>query len=302
MNEKHTPPASGAPLTRADFNVSPAAALLLLVFLLIICFIGAAGANYLLGKVLAGREAAALRIGAVVQDLLLFIVPAIATALVATRRPAALLCLQHRPSPLTYVLAAATMVAAIPALEGVIYWNANIDFSFLGSGMEQLLRSVEEASAQTMAVLLGDGSAASLAVNVLIVGIAAGFSEELLFRGTVQRLLRCAGLGPHAAIWVTAIVFSAVHMQFYGFVPRMLLGAFFGYLLYWSRSIWVPVFAHALNNTIYVVTAWLHVRAGGSAVDTDPTLWPVAATILSAAITAVLLWFTQRRTARENTL
>ncbi len=287
-------------LTRADFNVNPASALLLLMFLLVICFIGAAGTNYLLGKVLAGRDAAALRIGAVVQDLILFIVPALATALIATRRPAALLCLQQRPSPVILVLAAAVMIAAIPALEVVIFWNAHLDFSFLGSSVEQILRSVEDASAAAMAVLLGDGSPASFIVNILIVGIAAGFSEELLFRGTIQRLLRCAGLGPHVAIWTTALVFSAVHMQFYGFVPRLLLGAYFGYLLYWSRSIWVPIFAHALNNTIYVITAWLHVRAGGGAADTDATLWPVAAAIISAALTTALLWLIYRRAAKSQ--
>ena len=55
-------------------------------------------------------------------------------------------------------------------------------------------------------------------------------------------------------IWTAAILFSAFHLQFYGFFPRMLLGAYFGYLLYWSHSIWLPIFAHFINNAIAVIT------------------------------------------------
>lgn len=288
------------PLVRSDFNISPGAALVLLVLLLIICFIGTAGASYIVGRVLEGKQVAALRISAMIQDIVLFILPALATAVIATRRSAALLCVRRLPSMKLILLATAVMVAAIPAIEAVIYWNDNIDFSFLGADVEALLRSVENTSAQTLAQLMGDGNIGSLIMNLLIVGIAAGFSEELLFRGTIQRLFQCTGMGPHLAIWVTAIIFSAVHMQFYGFVPRMLLGAFFGYLLYWSRSLWLPVFAHALNNSIYVVTAWLHVRAGESVLDSEPALWSPAATIVSALAATVLLWAMARRRSRDS--
>ena len=64
----------------------------------------------------------------------------------------------------------------------------------------------------------------------------------------------------HIAIWITAIIFSAVHFQFYGFIPRVLLGAFFGYLALWSGSLWLPIFAHALNNSLVVISTWLTKR------------------------------------------
>ena len=60
-----------------------------------------------------------------------------------------------------------------------------------------------------------------------------------------------------ASVWIAAFVFSAMHFQFFGFIPRLLLGAFFGYLYIWSGSIWTSVFAHALNNSMVVITAWL---------------------------------------------
>ena len=93
----------------------------------------------------------------------------------------------------------------------------------------------------------------SLIFSVLIVGIFAGFSEELFFRGAFQRLLSSGNMNCHAAIWLTAFVFSATHLQFYGFFPRMFLGAYFGYLLYWSRCLWVPVIVHITNNVLYIV-------------------------------------------------
>ena len=53
------------------------------------------------------------------------------------------------------------------------------------------------------------------------------------------------------------MLFSAMHMQFFGFFPRMLLGALFGYLLVWTGSLWVPVFAHFFNNASAVIAYYL---------------------------------------------
>ena len=92
---------------------------------------------------------------------------------------------------------------------------------------------------------------------LLVVGLMAGLSEEMLFRGAMQRTMQDSRLGAHTAIWVTAIVFSAFHMQFFGFLPRMLLGAWLGYLFVWTRSLWVPIIAHTLNNSTVVVMSYL---------------------------------------------
>ena len=84
--------------------------------------------------------------------------------------------------------------------------------------------------------------------------LAAGITEEFLFRGAVQRVIGGWTRNHHIIIWSAAILFSAFHMQFFGFLPRMLLGAYFGYLLYWGRNIWIPVFAHFTNNAFAVIS------------------------------------------------
>ena len=85
----------------------------------------------------------------------------------------------------------------------------------------------------------------------------AGLSEEMLFRGAMLPTMQDSRLGTHAVVWLVAIIFSAIHLQFYGFIPRMLLGVWLGYLLVWTRSLWVPIIAHTLNNSTVVLFSYL---------------------------------------------
>lgn len=246
------------------FNISPITAIMLFVCLFVVCFIGGTLLNALIAKVLGPERAtASLRIAAMVQDVVVFIVPALATAVIANRRPAALLGLLTFPRLDVLLLAAVALLLSLPLLEWVIWWNANLDLSFMGSTMEDLARQMEEATAATLQTMMGNPSWGSLILNILIVGVGAGVSEELLFRGCLVRLSVASGLNRHAAVWGIAILFSALHMQFYGFVPRMLLGAFFGYLFIWSGSVWLPALVHTLNNTMYVAVGWYQQRMGG---------------------------------------
>lgn len=266
--------------------------LLLLLCTFLVCYVLTVAASYVLGRVLAGNPAGALRISAVLQDFLTFIIPAVVTALLVTRRPAELLCLTRRPTAITILLVVIVLAVSIPVQEAVIYWNYHITLPESMSGFEAAARALEETAFNTMKTLLANDSAAALIVNILIVGVLAGLSEELLFRGCFQRLLTTGGVNPHVAIWIVAIFFSAMHFQLFGFIPRTLLGAYFGYLLLWSGSLWVPVTAHILNNVMFVLTAWYQVRTEG--VDTlsgDPSLWPTWATVTSLAATALALYF-----------
>lgn len=93
---------------------------------------------------------------------------------------------------------------------------------------------------------------------LIVAAVVPAFGEELLFRGLIQKQFQKIFTSPHAAIWVTAILFSAIHLQFAGFFPRMLLGAFLGYLYYWSGSIWLPILIHFLFNGLQVVATYLY--------------------------------------------
>ncbi len=196
-----------------------------------------------------------LRIATVIQDMLAFILPAVVTAVMVTSLPASMLGLDRGFKPSTLLIAVCVMIASIPAMNIIIDWNANLSLPAGLSTVEAYLKKAEAAAAHSVEIMLAGSGIGSTIISILIVGVLAGLSEELYFRGALQRLIGSGRLGPHATIWITAVIFSLFHMQFYGFVPRVLLGAWFGYLFYWTGSIWLPVIIHALNNSIYVLTA-----------------------------------------------
>lgn len=288
-------------MKRSDFNIPLAQRLLLLLCIFLVCYVITAVLAYLLGRIMTGRPEAALRISTMLQDLLVFIVPAIATAVVSCRKPDKLLLINRFSGIWTLPLVALVMLVSIPAQEWLIHWNENISLPEALSSIEDMMRTFEANASETMMLLLSDTSVGALIVNILIIGVAAGFSEELFFRGSIQRLLCTGGINPHTAIWATAFVFSALHMQFFGFFPRLLLGAYFGYLLYWTGSIWVPVFAHILNNTIYVITAWMYLRLHpGSAIENGSLQWGVIMIALSSVLTAATLFLIRYYSKRKS--
>ncbi len=231
----------------------------------------------------------AMRIVAVFQDILLFIIPPLVTAVIITRRPAELLSLTRPVAAMPLVLGLCAMVAAMPAMDTVIWLNQQLPLpQGLSSTMQQL-----ESNAETMVkALQGPHTMPDLIMSVLIVGVFAGFSEELLFRGALQRILTTGGVRPHAAIWIAACVFSLMHMQIYGFVPRMLLGAMFGYALWWTGSLWVPMIMHIFNNTLFLIGDYIH--AGFNRADGISSVGDAALAIASAATAALLIWLMRR--------
>lgn len=115
------------------------------------------------------------------------------------------------------------------------------------------MKDMEKQANELVKILLHMDSPAELLLNLLTVGVVAAVGEELVFRGIVQQQLSRMLHNPILGIWVTAIIFSAIHMQFVGFLPRMILGAGLGYLCYWSRSLWLPILVHFLFNSLQVV-------------------------------------------------
>ncbi len=277
-------------MKRSDLVLSLGQRLFLLLCMFLICYVLTVVLSYLTSRALVARPAAALRIGALIQDVVTFIIPAVACSVFVCRRPASMLCLQ-KPGPVMLLLVALMLAVSVPLQEAVIYWNYHIALPESMAAFEEVSRSLEDTAFSTMKVLLGDTGTGGLILNLLVVGVAAGFAEELFFRGCFQRLLVTGGVNVHLAIWAVAACFSALHLQFFGFVPRMLLGAYFGYLLLWTGSIWVPVTAHVLNNMIFVFTAWLHVRSNGiDALTNDPSMWSLWPTLGSAAATGAVLY------------
>lgn len=200
------------------------------------------------------------------QALLAFALPSVAVAALESKRPLASLSLSRNPGWKPLLTTALIMVMSVWGMNQLVYWNEHLHLPQSMAGVEALFRGWEDASARITEAILSVTSVGGLLSGVLVIGIITGFGEEMFFRAGLQRLLG-KSLSHHWAIWIAAVVFSAVHFEFFGFVPRLLLGAFFGYLYYWSGSIWTAVFAHALNNSMVVVSAWLQARGIGGDFD-----------------------------------
>ncbi len=205
------------------------------------------------------------------QALFLFIVPALVTAVLATRLPATMLAIDRCPRLVPTLFVIATIIVAIPAMDSIIAWNAGIHLPDSMSGIEQALRTMEDSAASATSLLMGSDTIGSLIVTILIVGIMAGLSEELFFRGALQQTLTSTRLNRHAAVWIAALIFSFMHFQFFGFIPRLLLGAFFGYILLWGNNLWYCIIAHATNNILATITMWqtTHSKAPGAVINPD---------------------------------
>lgn len=154
------------------------------------------------------------------------------------------------------LLAIAFMLLSMPFVNGLAVWNESLHLpAFLGS-LESWMRQAEaEAMRMTEAFLVMD-TPLDLLVNLLIIAVIPAVGEELLFRGVIQKLFLKWNGKVHLSVWLTAFLFSAVHMQFLGFFPRLILGAVLGYMLVWSGSLWLPIVAHFTNNAFAVLVTY----------------------------------------------
>jgi hypothetical protein len=134
------------------------------------------------------------------------------------------------------------------AISPVIEWNMGIDFPEWMGRFEDWARQQENELMKVTRFLTTFSSPADFMLGLLVIAVIPGVGEELVFRGLIQNELFRGTKNIHVAIWVSAVLFSAMHLQFFGFVPRMLLGALFGYLYYWSGNLLVPMLAHFFHN------------------------------------------------------
>ena len=191
------------------------------------------------------------------QDILAFILPAVVTMAIIYRRPFHVMGLDRAPSWLAITIVIVFYVISLPAMNWLVEMNKAMSLPSWMAGIEQAMRTAEDNAAEVTQEMLNINSVGQLILCVLVVGVMAGLSEEMLFRGALLRTMQDSRLGNHAVVWITAFLFSALHMQFYGFVPRMLLGVWLGYLFVWTGSLWVPIIAHTLNNSTVVLMSYL---------------------------------------------
>jgi uncharacterized protein len=191
------------------------------------------------------------------------------------------------PVLLTIMIVLAFMV--VNAL--VLRWNMELEFPEFMRGFERWAQQKEDEAAQLTRNLTAMDTVQHLLVALLVIAVLPAIGEELLFRGLIQNKVYAAIGNLHLAVWLTGILFSAIHLQFFGFFPRMLLGVLFGYLYVWSGNLWIPILAHFINNGFTLIVLYLNQR-GMLDYDLDhPPDVPLPSFLLFLGISIALSWY-----------
>lgn len=231
-----------------------------------------------------------------------FIVPAYFLMLIEKKRTSYFNFSVPRPT-VSLLLAAIIMLVSAPFLELTILLNLKMQLPDFLSGLETWMKAKELEMENLTKLLLSTTSYGGLLFNLFMIAVIPAIGEELIFRGILQNIFTRWMKNPHVAIWFTAIIFSAIHVQFYGFLPRMLMGALFGYLLYWGNSIWLPIIAHFINNASAVLYAFFLIKQGKSVDEvTDVTTSPWFWYVLSILGTIGIIYYFWQITKQKNNL
>lgn len=156
------------------------------------------------------------------------------------------------------------MVMIMVLLGGIFFntllidWNANVQLPDFLSAIEEKMRAMEDSAMLLTKYITDFDTFAEFMAGILVIGVFAGLGEEFLFRGVLQPKLHAYTDNAHVGVWLTAFIFSTIHFQFYGFFPRVLLGAVFGYLYLYSGSLIYPIIAHIFNNTVTVILVYMN--------------------------------------------
>lgn len=237
-----------------------------------------------------------------IQSLCLFVGVPFLMAYFWSESPLHFLQLKTKAKFSNYMLVAITMIVAIPFINLLTDLNKQIALPEALAPVENWMKATEAQLEALTLSILNVHTIKDLIINLMLVAVLAGLGEELFFRGIIQKVLS-EKQNTFIAIWLAAFIFSTIHLQFYGFFPRLLLGAFFGYLLAWSNNLWLPILAHTLNNALGVVFYYLSFNGVKVPnMDTIGTGNTIYLGVISAILTAFCIVKLQRELKIKSTL
>ena len=257
-----------------------------------------------LQEVLAGtnpNKITAIRIIQTLSSIGTFIVPAWVMSKIEARRTQ-YFSFAHPKALLTWIFAALLIIASAPLLELSGMLNQSLKLPPLLSDLEEWMQNKEaDLKVLTQAMLSGI-TYADLGFNLFMIALVPAIGEELVFRGILQNILSRWTKNHTAGIWITAIIFSAIHMQFYGFLPRLFMGVLFGYLLLWGKTLWLPILAHFINNASVVIYAFILQKQGQSldVLDSSMELNPLWYIVSLLACATILYYFWKNSEAKHG--
>ena len=219
------------------------------------------------------------------------IVPAFIFPKALQQQPVVYLKIKVVPKMLFVLLAILLIFVSSPLISWLVEINEQVVLPLNWAALEASMKAAEVTAGKLTIAFLSGSSTTDLLVNLLVVALFPAIAEELLFRGVLQQFLVGCFKQVHFAIILSAIFFSAFHGQFYGFVPRMILGIALGYLFASSGSIWVSIIAHFVNNALGVCIVFFGWDKS-AALLSESFHFSTMVTVLSAVFSIGILYFT----------
>ncbi len=248
-------------------GISNGSRLLLLIGLIILGASLSVGVAYLVTILLIGKEALMspdlmlnigfIRIMQILNQIGIFILPPLALAFFTENNVRSYLGF-NIPKGYHIFITLMLIIAMSPIVSILMEVNESMQLPEKYQVIEEWMRTSEDKANELVQWILSFNDPLSITINIFMIVLLPAIGEELLFRSVLIRIFKGMFKNIHLAVWVSAILFSAFHLQFYGFLPRMFLGLAFGYLFIWSGSIWVPMIAHFINNGTVVVITYLN--------------------------------------------
>lgn len=229
-----------------------------------------------------------LRLSQISSQIFTFTLPPILYAIFVKKNP--LKSLGFNKVSIKWLLIGLVLIFAITPLNSVFAeWNANIKLPESMREIELLMQEMQAAATSIIEQFVNVDSISGLILNLFMIAGLAALGEELLFRSVIQNSLINICKNAHIGIILASMIFSFIHFEFYGFVPRFVLGLILGYMYYYSRSIWVPMAMHFVNNGTIVFIYFLN-HKGITNIDVD-TFGKTNLTILILSIIVVIALF-----------
>ncbi len=176
-----------------------------------------------------------------------FILPALATVIFVYKKLwVNYLRLNKKPFVESILLGIAWFVVSIPFIQWAYQLNQKLP-------LPQWMLNLENDTSNLLEGIIAQNNFYEIVLNVCLIGVIPAIGEEMMFRGIIQQQIGRLLKNEHLVIWVSAAIFSAIHMQFQGFFARMLLGSLLGYMFIWTKSLWVPMVLHLLNNGVQII-------------------------------------------------
>ena len=206
-----------------------------------------------------------------------------------TKKEPADYCLLKLVDPRIIFLSILAICTVYPFISVTASWNEGMHLPEALQGVERWMKESEELLKDTTLQMLESSSIPQLIFNLIVIALIPAIGEELTFRGVIQQSLAKHLKNEHVAVWLAATLFSAIHLQFFGFFPRLLLGVLLGYIFLYGKSLIASIFCHFMNNAIIIIYAY--VSDPKTALDSESSLNMTHGTIAASVLLLVVTFF-----------